>query len=269
MWQYLKQQKYHWEVVIVDDGSTDSTPTLIAPFVKEHTGFSLLLIPHRGKAGAIIAGFKKAKGEILLFTDFDQSVPISEIEKLLPFLAVRERKFFSSVNPRFLSRAPSRHARANEPLLNAQRVVRTLPPVPPAGSLANRYYDIVIGSRLSREGAPLIRKITGVGFIMLQKLFLGLPYHDTQCGFKVLKRSAASKIISYMRRIPSNVVKGYKPSAWFDLELLYLSHKLNFKIYETSVDWKYRENKNFTLLPATLFAFRDILILFVRHLTRN
>lgn len=82
---YFKKQKYSWEVVINDDGSTDNSQELVGNFVKKHSGFRLLKNLHAGKPFGIRAGMKAAKGEIVLFTDMDQSTPISQIEKLLPF----------------------------------------------------------------------------------------------------------------------------------------------------------------------------------------
>lgn len=82
--QYLKKQKYTWEVLLVDDGSKDGTYKLLEKFAKEHNGFRALEEPHRGKAGTVIAGVFKAKGEIVLFTDMDQATPLNQIEKFLP-----------------------------------------------------------------------------------------------------------------------------------------------------------------------------------------
>lgn len=84
---YLKKQKYSWEVLLVDDGSTDNTHDLLKKFATNHRGFMALREPHRGKAGAVIAGMLHAQGEIILFTDMDQATPIDQIEKLLPKFA--------------------------------------------------------------------------------------------------------------------------------------------------------------------------------------
>lgn len=82
---YLKKAAFTWEVIISDDGSTDSSRDLANDFVKKNEGFRLLKNNHGGKAAAINAGVKTAKGEIILFTDMDQSTPLSEVEKLLPY----------------------------------------------------------------------------------------------------------------------------------------------------------------------------------------
>lgn len=80
---YLATQKYLWEVVLVDDGSSDKTNELLTKFCKQNRGFSLLSIDHGGKATAVTAGVLAAKGVIIVFTDFDQSTPISEVSKFI------------------------------------------------------------------------------------------------------------------------------------------------------------------------------------------
>ncbi|MBI4157555.1 glycosyltransferase [Candidatus Woesebacteria bacterium] len=81
---YLKDQSFSWEVIIVDDGSSDATFKLSDRFAKKHAGFSVMNEPHRGKGGTVIAGMLKAKGKRVLFTDMDQATPIDQLEKVLP-----------------------------------------------------------------------------------------------------------------------------------------------------------------------------------------
>ncbi len=82
---YLKKQSYSWEVIISDDGSTDNSGRLVQEFVKKHPGFILLKNQHGGKPYAVWQGIKKARGEVVLFTDMDQSTPIKEVAKLLSY----------------------------------------------------------------------------------------------------------------------------------------------------------------------------------------
>lgn len=82
---YLKKQKYSYEVIIVDDGSSDGSVDFLEDFTKENKHFRLIKNSHLGKAGAVTAGILAAKGEYVLFTDMDQATPIEEVEKLLPF----------------------------------------------------------------------------------------------------------------------------------------------------------------------------------------
>jgi len=83
--KFLKTKKYEYEVIIVDDGSTDGSIEFAQNFVKENDNFKLLKNTHLGKAGAVTAGMLAATGEYVLFTDMDQATPIEEVNKLLPY----------------------------------------------------------------------------------------------------------------------------------------------------------------------------------------
>lgn len=81
--EYLQRQKYIWEVIFVDDGSTDTTNQLLAKYCSQNSGFKLMKIKHGGKAVAVSTGVLAATGQIVLFTDFDQSTPIFEVGKFI------------------------------------------------------------------------------------------------------------------------------------------------------------------------------------------
>jgi len=81
--QYLAQQDYAWEVIIVNDEATDNSKSLVERSIESKKNFSLLDIPHGGKPAAVWAGIQNAKGDVVLLTDMDQSTPIGELGKLL------------------------------------------------------------------------------------------------------------------------------------------------------------------------------------------
>ena len=83
---YLKKAAFSYEVLLVDDGSTDDSTDLIEKFITQKHQWRLIKNPHQGKAGTVATGVKLAQGKNILFTDFDQSTPLSELEKLTPFL---------------------------------------------------------------------------------------------------------------------------------------------------------------------------------------
>ncbi len=83
--RFLEKQRYSWEVILVNDGSTDETQTLLSLFVEKNKGFILINNPHQGKAATVITGIQHAHGDIVLFSDLDQATPLSEIDKLLPY----------------------------------------------------------------------------------------------------------------------------------------------------------------------------------------
>jgi dolichyl-phosphate beta-glucosyltransferase len=84
VYDYLKEKTYSWEILFVDDGSTDNTLKIAQDFANKHEKFRVLEEAHRGKAATVTAGVLKARGQIILFTDTDQATPIDQIEKILP-----------------------------------------------------------------------------------------------------------------------------------------------------------------------------------------
>jgi len=84
---YLKNKKFGWEVIIVDDGSTDQTKKIIKnKYLKKKLGIRLIERNHQGKAYSIIEGIKKSQGEFVAFSDFDLATPIEEMDKLWKFI---------------------------------------------------------------------------------------------------------------------------------------------------------------------------------------
>jgi dolichyl-phosphate beta-glucosyltransferase len=83
--QYLAGQALPWEVVIVNDESTDDSRSLIERSIQDKPAFSLFDIPHGGKPAAVWEGIQRARGEMVLFSDMDQSTPLHELDKLLPW----------------------------------------------------------------------------------------------------------------------------------------------------------------------------------------
>ncbi|HLC59844.1 MAG TPA: glycosyltransferase family 2 protein [Candidatus Nanoarchaeia archaeon] len=89
--------------------------------------------------------------------------------------------------------------------------------------------DIVIGSKRhpdAKVNYPLKRKILSTGYHLFVNLLFGLQVHDTQSGLKLLRYSAAKKIL------PMLVVKHYA----FDLELLVVAKKFNLMVKEAPIE---------------------------------
>ena len=82
--EYLTAQDYGWEVVVADDGSQDRTAELVDRVTLEHPNVRILRLLHRGKGWAVKNGMLAAQGEYRLLCDADLSVPIAQVERLLP-----------------------------------------------------------------------------------------------------------------------------------------------------------------------------------------
>ncbi len=86
---YLDGQAYDWEVIVVNDGSSDQTAEKVQGF-KSRAGDRLRLIENpgnRGKGYSVRNGVLQARGEIILFYDADLATPTSEIVKVITPIA--------------------------------------------------------------------------------------------------------------------------------------------------------------------------------------
>ncbi len=81
---YLRKQTYPWEVLVVDDGSQDSTVDLVEKLSSQAPEISLIREPHRGKGHAVKAGMLAAKGAYRFQCDADLSMPIEQVSRFLP-----------------------------------------------------------------------------------------------------------------------------------------------------------------------------------------
>lgn len=84
---YLEQQDYDYEIIVVDNNSTDRTDAVAERlFVTSVERARLIKETTPGKGAAVRAGVENATGDFAIFMDADNATPISEVEKFWPYL---------------------------------------------------------------------------------------------------------------------------------------------------------------------------------------
>lgn len=87
---YLKKSKVPFEIVIVDDGSTDSTVKLVGEFSRKVGKKALRVLKqetNQGKGAAVKRGAMEAQGDVVLYMDADNATPLNQYERFRPLLA--------------------------------------------------------------------------------------------------------------------------------------------------------------------------------------
>jgi glycosyltransferase involved in cell wall biosynthesis len=113
--------------------------------------------------------------------------------------------------------------------------------------------DIAIGSRwLERKRQthkqPLYRQFFGRCFNAITRLIMGLPFADTQCGFKAFRRPVAQTIFQ-LQRI----------ERWgFDPELLFIALKRGYNIREVPVTWGHDERSRLSYLKDGIKMLEEV-----------
>jgi dolichyl-phosphate beta-glucosyltransferase len=92
---FLRRKNYGWEVIVVDDGSSDKTGDVIKGLNFEGVKFDRLP-QNQGKGAAIRRGVEIAVGNYIIFTDADLSVPIEFTDKLMDKLQIGSRVVIGS-----------------------------------------------------------------------------------------------------------------------------------------------------------------------------
>jgi dolichyl-phosphate beta-glucosyltransferase len=82
---YLEKQDYEYEILVIENGSTDKTAEVVKEMFSEVKGLRLEKgSSGKGKGFAVRKGMLVAKGDFRIFVDADNSTPIEQIEKMWP-----------------------------------------------------------------------------------------------------------------------------------------------------------------------------------------
>ncbi len=76
-----------FEIIVVDDGSSDQTEKIVRSLIKEEKRIKLIQHPRNRGYGAVLrTGLKNARYELICFTDADGQFDFSQIKKMLPLI---------------------------------------------------------------------------------------------------------------------------------------------------------------------------------------
>lgn len=202
---YCDRAPQRYEIIVVDDGSTDDTAAIARSYQGTLPRLSVVRIrKNRGKGYAVKRGLFKAQGDVCLFMDADGSTPPTEIGRNLHYL--------------------------------------------------KEGHDVFIGSRVLRDEDQILRvkwyrKLPGLVFNWCVRTFLFPDIRDTQCGFKMFRKDVVKPLFSrsYLRRFG------------FDIEVLYLAHKMGYRVKEGPVSWRHVHGSKVNLLRDSLAMVINIL----------
>lgn len=124
-------------------------------------------------------------------------------------------------------------------------------------------YDVAIGSRegqgARRFNEPYYRHLMGRVFNLLVRTVTFSRFQDTQCGFKAFSREAAQTLFQRVRLYGENSpqVRGAMVTG-FDVEVLFLARKLNYRVREVPVRWFHVSGSKVSPVKDSLRMIGDI-----------
>jgi len=218
--QLEREEGVSWEIVIVDDGSSDDTSGVAVSYVEEHAAadgtFPVRLCrlnTNRGKGGAVRMGMLRSRGRFLLMIDADGATAAGEI-------------------------------------LNIYRRGKEL--------VSSDGHALVVGSRAAAEDGESkasrdgLRAFTQWGMRMAVRFIGGVSgIKDTQCGFKLFSRNTARVVFPplHIERWAFDV----------EVLFLAKSSRAAIPVLELPVEWREIEGSHLEVISASLQIIRDMI----------
>jgi dolichyl-phosphate beta-glucosyltransferase len=137
------------------------------------------------------------------------------------------------------------------PIEEVEKLIAKVREANAAGAIGSRALD----RKLVTVHQSAFREYSGRFFNLVMRLITGLPYADTQCGFKLFRRDVAHEVFSRVRI----------PGFGFDVEALFIAQLRRHTIVEVPVRWANAEGTKVTMLNG-LQAFTDLLVVRLHQL---
>lgn len=204
---FLRDKHPTGELIVVDDGSKDSTSEVAREVCAKCPEIRSKVIryePNRGKGYAVRTGLEAAEADIALFSDADLSTPIEETEKLCD--PIRKGEFDVTLGSRALDRS-------------------------------------LIGVH-----QPWRREQSGKVFNLIVRTLTGLPFWDTQCGFKAFNMEKFRPLLGLMKI----------DRFGFDVEFLSVAHLKGLKLKEIPVRWNHDERTKVNVFRDSQRMFNEV-----------
>jgi len=208
IFSYLNEQQSQSEVIVMDDGSQDATARVAEESFAAEAG--------RTNARVIRIEPNRGKGHAVRAGLLQARAPIA---------------LFSDAD-------------LSTPITEAPKLT---------GPIRAGEYDFVFGSRaLNRKligvHQPWRREQGGRFFNLVVRLATGLPYWDTQCGFKAFRMDVCRPVIE-----AANIDR-----FGFDVELIYVAHLAGLRLREWPVRWDHNEGGKVEYLRDSLRMLDEV-----------
>jgi dolichyl-phosphate beta-glucosyltransferase len=211
---FSHQVPFKCELILSDDKSTDKSIEIAKKYSKEIEHFRYLepkVHEPKGKGAGIQRGIADARGKYIMFMDADNSTPITDVEKLLPYIKDYD-------------------------IVMGSRYIKEPRPYKPnwfwgvGHGLKSILEVLILGHSkdyMAKGKQGRFRQLVSRGGNFLFTLFLNQSYVDQRCGFKLYRHDAA-KLLASLQTVP-----GFS----FDTEYLTIAQKYHLKTIEVPVEW--------------------------------
>jgi dolichyl-phosphate beta-glucosyltransferase len=241
--EYTAKTAFDCQVILSDDKSTDNSIAIAKKYADEIDHFSYLEPQKhhgKGKGAGIQRGIDAADGEIIMFMDADSSTPVSEAEKLLPYIKDYD-------------------------IVMGSRYIKEPRPYKPnylwgiCHGIKSIFEVIIYGHSKDYQAKGKqgrLRQLISRGGNFVFTLFLNQSYADQRCGFKMYRRNSA-KLLAGLQTLP-----GFG----FDTEYLTIAQKYRLRIIEVPVEWFDEAGSTYGMKDA-IKEFKDMFKVLFNRLT--